>query len=134
MTPPDTPSLVERLRDANAGIEILEALEDAPHCKADLAKAERAIRDAIAHIEAQAAQIAALQSTNAHLHEGLAANAREMAEMVEEVKRLRFLVAEMVRSIDRRVVGTNFLHYDPNVQVCGASEWAAQARKVLPET
>ena len=35
MTPPDTPSLVERLRDANAGIEILKALEETPHCKAD---------------------------------------------------------------------------------------------------
>ena len=95
-TPPDTPSLVERLRDANAGIEILKALEEAPHCKADLAKAERAIRDGIAHIEAQAAQITALQSTNDHLHEGLAANAKEMADVVGEVGRLRSALEGMV--------------------------------------
>ena len=77
MTPPDTPSLVERLRDANA------------------------------HIEAQAAQIAALQSTNDHLHEGLAANAKEMADMVGEVERLRELLEDA--QVEARWVSRNLL-------------------------
>ena len=103
MTPPDTPSLVERLRDANA------------------------------HIEIQAAQIAALQSTNDHLHEGLAANAKEMADVVGEVERARDCVLAIQAMAKLRAFRQNPHELNPDDWISRERDLAAEADALLAE-
>ena len=84
MTPPDTPSLVERLR------ELKECFDGGVVWHVEGAET----------IQEAAAQIAALQSTNDHLHEGLEANAKEMADMVENLTTLRADNARLKRELE----------------------------------